>query len=80
MLVMRRRVGERLIIGPDVELEILEISPTRVKLGINAPQSVAIVRKEVAATRDENLKASQAAPLATIERLSQRLSRRQPKP
>ena len=47
MLVLRRRAGDSLLIGGDVEVEILEITPTRVKLGILAPDSVTIVRKEV---------------------------------
>ena len=74
MLVMRRRAGEVLLIGPDVELEILEIGPTRVKIGITAPASCAIVRKEVALTREENLTASQAAPPQAIAWLSAKLS------
>ena len=40
MLVIRRRCGESVMIGPDVELEILEVGPSQVKLGIRAPREV----------------------------------------
>ena len=64
MLIMRRRAGETFWIGPDVEIEILEITPTRVKIGISAPSTVAITRQEVVWTREQNLTASQTAPQA----------------
>jgi len=58
MLVMRRRAGETLLIGEAVEIEVLEICGTRVKLGIVAPESVIIQRKEIKITRDENITAA----------------------
>ena len=74
MLVMRRRAGEGFQIGPDIEIEILEVSPTRVKIGIVAPGACLIVRKEVRLTREENLAASRHAPPQTIAWLSEKLS------
>jgi carbon storage regulator len=58
MLVLRRRPGESLVIGDEIEVEILEITPTRVKLGILAPDSVTVVRKEVQLTREQNVNAA----------------------
>lgn len=45
MLVLTRKHGERITIGPDVELEIVEISRGRVRLGITAPKDQEIRRK-----------------------------------
>jgi carbon storage regulator len=73
MLIMRRRAGEKFLIGADIEIEILEIGHTRVRIGIKAPDSVAIVRKEVALTRDENLSAALRAPAQAITMLQGRL-------
>ena len=70
---MRRRAGETLLIGPEIQIDILEVSPTRVKFGITAPAEFAIVRKEVAQTRAENLSASRTAPPNTIAWLSRKL-------
>ena len=67
MLVMRRRAGERLLIGDGIEIEILEARGNVVKLGIVAPDCVAIVRKEAQATRHANLTAAQTAQSSGVE-------------
>ena len=54
MLVIRRRAGESLLIGDNIEVEILDLGPTQVKLGIRAPREVTVMRNEVRLTRDEN--------------------------
>ena len=58
MLVMRRRPGESFVVGEAVEIEVLEVCGTRVKLGIVAPDSIPIQRKESQLTRDENIVAA----------------------
>ena len=63
MLVIRRRAGESILITDDVEIEVLEITPTRVKLGIKAPKEVPVLRKEVRLTQDHNRAAAQEVPL-----------------
>jgi carbon storage regulator len=55
---MRRRAGESFLIGGEIEIEVLEVSGTRVKLGIVAPDAVQIQRKETKLTRDENVSAA----------------------
>ena len=47
MLVLTRRVGESLVIGDDVEVTVLEIKGAQVRLGIDAPTSVPVNRREV---------------------------------
>lgn len=73
MLVMRRRPGESFHIGPEIEIEILEITPTRVKLGIVAPGSLVIVRKELVLTREVNLTASKPTEFQSIAWLAGKL-------
>jgi carbon storage regulator len=51
MRIIIRRLGETLYIGGDIELTILAIKDTEVRLGINAPNSITIERKEA---RDDN--------------------------
>ena len=62
MLVIRRRAGEALLIGEGVEIEILDCSPTQVKLGIRAPKEVTVLRKEIHLTGQQNRLASQLTP------------------
>ena len=47
MLVLSRLKGERIYIGDDIEITLVEIRGDKVRLGINAPQDVAIHREEV---------------------------------
>lgn len=47
MLALTRKRGESLIIDNDIEITILEIRGEQVKIGIQAPKSVPIYRKEV---------------------------------
>jgi carbon storage regulator len=47
MLVLSRKVGESIVIGNDVVLTVLEVRGEQVRLGIVAPRSVTVHRKEV---------------------------------
>lgn len=47
MLVLSRKTGERVAIGDTVVVTILRLSGGRVKLGITAPDDVAVLRTEV---------------------------------
>jgi carbon storage regulator len=47
MLRITRRAGERVIVGGDVVVEVLEIRGGTVRLGIDAPRSVSIYREEI---------------------------------
>ena len=67
MLVIRRRAGERLVIGDDIEIEILDARTNNVKLGIIAPGSVSIVRKEAQLTRATNISAAESMGSSAIE-------------
>ena len=58
MLVLRRRVGETILVGGEVEIEVIEISRTRVKLGVRAPHHVPVIRKETLPIVRENQLAS----------------------
>ncbi|HSW49803.1 MAG TPA: carbon storage regulator [Bryobacteraceae bacterium] len=75
MLVIRRREGEAILIGEDVEIEILEITPARVKLGIRAPDHVQVLRKELKATREQNLAAARGLTSDGLARLLRMLGR-----
>ena len=47
MLVLTRKVGERIVIGPNVFVTVIGIQNGRVRLGIEAPSNVPIHREEV---------------------------------
>jgi carbon storage regulator len=58
VLLIRRRLGESILIGEDIEIQIVELGNRRVKLAIAAAPDIAVVRKEVKLTRAQNLQAS----------------------
>ena len=55
MLVLRRRAGEALLIGDEVEIQFLELSAQSVKIGIRAPKHVSILRKELQIPKDQKM-------------------------
>ena len=69
MLVIRRRAGESVLIGDGVEVTVIELMGTRVKLGIQAPTSVAILRKEIQLAALENIAAARGADPASLGRV-----------
>jgi carbon storage regulator len=63
MLVLSRRPGESIAIGDNIRLTIVEVSGDRVKVGIQAPQDVIILRQELCdAVEAENRAARQVRP------------------
>jgi carbon storage regulator len=47
MLVLSRKKGQSIMIGHDIEISIIDVQGEQIRLGINAPRSVTIHRKEV---------------------------------
>lgn len=47
MLILNRKIDESIIVDDNIEIKILEIQDGKVKLGIEAPKEVTILRKEV---------------------------------
>jgi carbon storage regulator len=62
MLILARRPGERVVIGDEVLITVMEISGNIVRLGIEAPQGVSIYREEIwLAVKEENRAAAAGA-------------------
>jgi carbon storage regulator len=67
MLNITRRRGERIVLGDDIFVSVLEVSGQTVRLGIDAPRSVRIYREEIwLEVKAENEAAAQAAVQATL--------------
>ena len=47
MLVLTRKYGERIVIGRDIRVTVLEVRGNRVKLGLEGPPQVPVHREEV---------------------------------
>jgi len=73
MLVLRRRAGESLFIGDDVEIEVLEVSAQGAKIGIRAPRETIVLRKELKLTQQQNEAAARGLTATDFEQAIQKL-------
>lgn len=70
MLALARKVNDSIVINDDIEITILEIKGDQVKVGINAPKSVPVYRKELyVQIQEANKEAVNASPEALSELL-----------
>jgi len=62
MLILSRKVDEKIVIGDDITVSIIEIRGDQVRIGIDAPKKVKVFRQEVYdAIKAENKAASKSA-------------------
>ncbi|MDR0453076.1 MAG: carbon storage regulator CsrA [Treponema sp.] len=64
MLILSRKVNEKIMIGDDISVSIIEIRGEQVRIGVDAPKTVKVFRQEVFdAIKAENRAASESAPV-----------------
>jgi carbon storage regulator len=55
MLMMTRRAGQKIMLGEDITIEVLEVTGNTVRIGVTAPRSMPVYREEIwSAVRQEN--------------------------
>jgi len=63
MLIITRRPGEKIVLGDDVVVTVMEISGQTARIGIDAPKAVPVYREEIwEAVKRENQAAASADP------------------
>ena len=63
MLIITRRAGQKIMLGDDITVHVMEIVGNSVRLGIEAPRSVPVYREEIwNAVRAENQATAGEAP------------------
>ena len=73
MLALARKVNESIMIGNDIEITVLEIKGDQIKLGVKAPKSVPIYRKELyVQIQEENKQAGSAVDVEELRGLFQK--------
>ena len=76
MLVLARKLDESIVIGDDVVVKVISIEKGVVKLGIEAPSSVSIMRSELLEdVKESNIAASKEIDSKNINMLSQILKK-----
>jgi len=69
MLVVSRKTGEGIVISEEIRITVIEAGKDKVKIGIDAPKNVRIVREEIFATEKQNMQASRTISPDIMERL-----------
>lgn len=69
MLILQRKAGESLLIGEEIEVSILSVEAGRVRLAIEAPRNVSILRSELKRAAEVNREAAgeEVSPLALLD-------------
>ena len=64
MLILTRKSGEAIRIGDHITLKVIEIRGNQVRIGIDAPRSLAVHREEIyALIQEQNKAAAQSSPV-----------------
>lgn len=70
MLALSRKQGESIVIGNNIEITVLEAKGDQVKIGISAPKSVPVYRKEIyAQIQEENREAVANLNVESLKKL-----------
>ena len=74
MLILQRKEGESLLIGDEVEVTVLAVEAGRVRLAIQAPRDVTILRSELKVAAQANWEAAdeEVSPLELLDALRSR--------
>jgi carbon storage regulator len=62
MLVLSRKVGERILIGDQIAITVVRVNGQGVRLGIDAPASLAVVREELAQREIDTVLSADSTP------------------
>lgn len=67
MLVLSRKLEESIMIGDEIEIKVISVQGDTIKLGITAPKTIPVHRKEVyVEIEEENIRAAGASPAGPV--------------
>lgn len=71
MLVLARKLDESIVLGDDITIRVISIDKGVVKLGVDAPKNISIMRSELLEdVKDSNIAASKDDDISTLSLLS----------
>ncbi len=76
MLIITRKPGDAFIINENIEVTILDVQNDKVRVGINAPRDVQILRKELYETEKTNMEAVQSINFSKFKELKNEIKNR----
>jgi carbon storage regulator len=79
MLVLSRKVGQSLLIGNDIRIKVVDIRGQQVRLGLEAPDDVPVIREELHREVAETNAGSARPDAGAVAKLAARIRRQAPK-
>lgn len=79
MLIIARKPQESFIIGDDIEVIILDIQNDKIRIGINAPKHIQILRKELYDTQKANQEAVASLDKDSLRAIKQEIEKQKKK-
>jgi carbon storage regulator len=70
MLILMRRPGESIHIGPDIVVTLVSLERNRARIGVEAPREIAVDREEIAELKRGENEPSDADPSASPRKRS----------
>jgi carbon storage regulator len=55
MLILTRRPGETILIGENIKITVLDVDRNQIRIGIDAPKKIDIVREELVSEHEEDV-------------------------
>ncbi|MDD3428658.1 MAG: carbon storage regulator [Oscillospiraceae bacterium] len=77
MLILSRKSGQTFHIGEDIHITITEVSGDKVKIGIEAPRQMSVLRDELVQVKTSNLEAVAAADKTALRSLAANLKQKE---
>ncbi|MEG0271888.1 MAG: carbon storage regulator CsrA [Hydrogenoanaerobacterium sp.] len=71
MLVLSRKAGESVYIGDDIKITVVELIGDKIKIGIEAPKSMTVLREELYQTLSTNKQATENVNSQLLRELAQ---------
>jgi len=76
VLILSRKLGESVLLDDKITITVIEVSKGVVKLGIDAPKEMLILRKELEeVVKDANIKAAKNVDITQLSQLSLKLKK-----
>jgi len=75
MLVLRRRAGESIFLGDNIEIEVLEVNSQGAKLGIRAPREMVILRAELKIAAEQNRAAASSPGVGEVAEIFKKIQK-----
>jgi carbon storage regulator len=70
MLILTRRAGEALRIGDEIEVTVMAVNGSQVRIGINAPRDIAVDREEIAERKRRDREALSAGAKPVVPKVA----------